>query len=418
MIRSRGDVMDETRGTSPTSPGPAGADDVESTYGGRQVYSQVGDRFDTFEALRRRGPVIRQGGSVMTTTREAAEAVFRHPELYSSKFPPIGGGRPLIPIQFDPPEHRLYRRLFDPLFSPRAINTMEPSITQLVNEHIDRFESRGECVLDEELGVPLPTQVFLTFMGLPLSDTELLLELKDGVLRPGYRQGIDPSDSNAIGRLAAQTTRRINEYFQAFVDERRASPPRRDLMGEVLEREIDGHRLTDNEVLDSCYLLLIAGLDTITNSLSLFYNQLAQRPDLRRCLVDDPSIIPNAVEELLRWETPTPAVPRVAAVDGELCGCPVKAGDMISVDLGAANTDPAFQADTGELRFDRDPNPHYAFSGGIHRCSGSHLARMELRVTLREWHRRIPDYWIKPGTQPVWPPGLRSVENLQLEWKP
>jgi len=389
-----------------------------SGYGVREIYSQVGDRFETFEALRAQGPVLRQGPGVLTTTREAAESVFHQPERFSSKFPPIGRAwRPLIPIQNDPPEHKLYRKLFDPLFSPRAINTMVPSITRLVNEHIDRFEARGECVLDEELGVPFPTQVFLTFMGLPLSDSDLLLELKDGVLRPGYREGVARDDADAIVRIGDETARRIYEYFQAFVDERRTRPPQEDLMGQVLESEVEGHRLTDEEVLDACFLLLIAGLDTITNSLSLFYNQLARHPELRRQLVDDPSIIPAAVEELLRWETPTPMVPRVAAVDGDLCGVPVRAGDMVSVDLGAANTDPAFQADAGELRFDRDPNPHYAFSGGIHRCSGSHLARQELRIVLREWHRRIPDYWIKPGTEPVWPPGLRSVENLQLEWK-
>lgn len=394
------------------------ADEQESGYGVRDVYSQVGDRFETFEALRRQGPVIREGFGILTTTREAAETVFRHPELFSSKFPPIGGGRPLIPIQFDPPEHKLYRRLFDPLFSPKAINAMEPSITKLVNEHIDRFEGLGECVLDRDLGVPLPSQVFLTFMGLPMSDTELLLELKDGVLRPGYREGVPMTDTDAIRKIGAETTRRINEYFQAFVDERRSKPPRDDLMGQVLEGEVDGHRLTDEEVLDACYLLLIAGLDTITNSLTLFYNQLGRHSHLRRQLVDDPAIIPSAIEELLRWETPTPAVPRVVAVDGELCGVAVKAGEMVSVDLGAANTDPSFQDDAGELRFDREPNPHYAFSGGIHRCSGSHLARQELRIVLREWHRRIPDYWIKHGTEPTWPPGLRSVENLQLEWKP
>jgi cytochrome P450 len=370
-------------------------------YDVRQIYSQVGDRFDAFEALRRQGPVIRQGMGVLTTTREAAETVFRNPDLYSSKFPPIGGGRPLIPIQFDPPEHKFYRKLFDPLFSPRAINTMEPFITTLVNEYIDAFEARGECVLDAELGVPLPTQVFLTFMGLPLSDTQLLLDLKNQVGLANERE----------------TTRHINEYFQAFVDERRSAPPRDDLMGQVLETEVDGHRLSDEEVLDACYLLLIAGLETITNSLSLFYYQLAQRSDLRMQIVADPDIIPSAVEELLRWETPTPAVPRVAAVDGDLCGVPVKAGDMVWVDLGAANTDLDFQSDAGELRLDRDPNPHYAFSGGIHRCSGSHLARLELRVTLREWHRRIPDYRVKSASELTWSPGLRGIENLVLEWE-
>jgi cytochrome P450 len=260
--------------------------------------------------------------------------------------------------------------------------------------------------------------VFLTLMGLPLADTDLLLEFKDGVLRPGYREGIDPSDTDAITRIGDDIASRIYDYFQAFVDERRASPPRPDVMGQVLEASFDGRRLSDEEILDACFLLLIAGLDTITNSLSLFYNQLARRPDLRHQLVNDPSVTSAAVEELLRYETPTPMVFRVAVADAELCGVPLSAGDQIVVDLGAADTDPAFEPDAGELRFDRGPNPHFAFGGGIHRCSGSHLARMELRVTLREWHRRIPDYWIKPGTEPIWPPGLRSVENLVLEWRP
>jgi len=358
---------------------------------------------------------------VVTATREAAETVFRHPEVYSSKLAPRGQTdrqlRPWIPIHFDPPEHKLYRRLFDPMFSPRAINPLVPSIEKLVNEHIDRFFDRGECVLDRELGVPLPTQVFLTLMGLPLSDTELLLELKDGVLRPGYREGVDESDREAIARIADETARRIYDYFQAFVDERRSSPPRGDVMGQVLEAEVDGHRLSDEEVLDACFLLLIAGLDTITNSLSLFFHQLANRPDLRRELVDDPQIIPAAVEELLRWETPTPWVVRTAVTETELCGVAIHPGDSITVDLGAADTDPAFQPDAGLIRFERDPNPHFAFSGGVHRCSGSHLARQELRVTLREWHRRIPEYWLKPGSEPIWPPGLRSIENLELQWR-
>ncbi len=387
-------------------------------YGVRDLYSQVGDRFDTFESLRRKGRVIREPDGVVTTSRQAAEEVFQHPEIYSSKFHPIGrAARPLIPIQYDPPEHKVYRRLFDPLFAPQQVNPLAPVIEKLVNEHIDRFEAKGECVLDKELGVPLPTQVFLTMMGLPLSDSNLLLELKDGVLRPGYREGIHASDEAAILSIGDETARRIYEYFQAFIDERRAAPPRQDMMGRVMESEVDGRKLNDEELLDACFLLLIAGLDTITNSLSLFYYQLATRPDLRRNLAADPALIPGAVEELLRWETPTPAVFRVVAADTELCGMELHAGELVTIDLGAADTDPAFQADAGELRFDRNPNPHFAFSGGIHRCSGSHLARQELRITLREWHRRIPEYRIKPGTEPVWPPGLRSVENLVLEWR-
>ena len=393
------------------------ADDA-AKYGGRESYSQVGDRFHTFEAMRSQGAAIRQGNAVIITTRAAAEEVFRHPDQYSSQFPPIGrAARPLIPIQIDPPEHHRYRRLLDPMFSPRAIESLEPTITRLVNEHIDRFESHGECVFDAELAVPLPSQVFLMLMGLPLADTDLLLELKDGVLRPGYREGVDMSDADAVAVIGDETARRIYEYFQAFVDERRRSAPRDDIMGGVLATEVDGTRLTDEEILDACFLLLIAGLDTITNSLTLFYHQLTQRPALRERIVDDPAVIPSAVEELLRWETPTPMVFRVAVHDSELGGVAIGAHDQIVIDLGSADTDPAFQANAGEIDFDRHPNPHYAFSGGIHRCSGSHLARQELRITMREWHRRIPDYWVKAGTEPIWPPGLRSVENLVLEWR-
>ena len=402
---------------------PQEAEVSETGYGGvRELYSQVGDRCEAFQRLRARGPMLREREGVMTTTRAAAEVVFRHPELFTSgspPSPPIGRAwRPLVPIQYDPPEHKLYRRLFDPMFAPRAINPLVPSIQRLVNEHIDAFEARGECVLDEELGVPLPTKVFLTVMGLPLSDSGLLLELKDGVLRPGYREGIDRSDEAGINAIQDATAGRIYDYFQAFVDERRASAGRDDIMGQVLAAEVDGRRLTDEEILDGCFLLLIAGLDTITNSLGLFYYQLAGRSDLRRQLVENPEVIPAAVEELLRWETPTPAVFRVATTDTDVCGFAVHAGDRVTIDLGAADMDPGFQADAEQIRLDRDPNPHFAFSGGVHRCSGSHLARQELRVTLQEWHRRIPDYWIKPGTEPVWPPGLRSVENLVLQWRP
>ena len=352
-----------------------------SSYGVKDLYSQVGNRFSIFEKLRQRGPVIREETGVMTTSREAAETVFRHHEIFSSKFPPIGRAhRPLIPIQYDPPEHKMYRRLLDPMFAPQNVNPLAESIERLVNKLIDGFESSGECVLDRDLGIPLPTQVFLTMMGLPLSDADLLLLFKDGVLRPGYREGVDPTDEAAMTEIGEVTAQRIYDYFQAFIDERRAAPPRDDLMGKVLSAEIDGRYLSDEELLDACFLLLIAGLDTVTNSLGLFYYQLATRPDLRVKLVERPELIPGAVEELLRWETPTPAVFRVATSDTELCGLPIKAGELITIDLGAADTDPAFQDDAGEIRFDREINPHFAFSGGIHRCSGSHLARQELRI--------------------------------------
>jgi cytochrome P450 len=388
--------------------------DTDGSYMKNSVLNQVGDRFDTFAQLRANGPVVRHEGAIITTTWAAADEVFRHPELYSSKWPSIGNVRPMIPINNDPPEHRHYRRFLDPLFAPKAIMHLNEQITEITNRRIDAFVDRGWCHFDGEFAVPMPSEVFLTLMGMPMDDLEELLVLKDGILRPGYREGV--TDMAQMVGIQHATGTRVYDYFQRVIDDRRAHPEKQDLMQAMLTAEVDGVRMTDEEVLDVCFLMLIAGLDTITNSLTLFYHQFVQRPDLRQQLVADPSLVPNAVEELLRWETPTPAVPRVVTTDAAVQGCPVFKGEMLQVDLGAADTDPAFRADAGELRFDRDVNPHYAFSGGVHRCLGSYLARQELRIALTEWHRRIPDYRLMADHEPIWPPGLRSVENIYLEW--
>jgi cytochrome P450 len=168
--------------------------------------------------------------------------------------------------------------------------------------------------------------------------------------------------------------------------------------------------------LDICFLFLIAGLDTVTDSLTLFFAFLSQHPDHRRQIVEDPSVIPRAVEELLRWETPVAGVARSATGDSTVAGCPITKGNLVFVSIGAANVDPAVFGDPFDVRFDREENRHLGFGGGVHRCLGSHLARRELRVGLREWHRRIPEYQLKPGIELHYPPGLRSVDNLELIW--
>jgi cytochrome P450 len=187
-------------------------------------------------------------------------------------------------------------------------------------------------------------------------------------------------------------------------------------MSGFLNTELDGSRLTREDILDICFLFLIAGLDTVTDSLTCFFAFLAQNPEHRSQIARDPSVIPAAVEELLRWESPVPGVPRMAVADTEVAGCPVKAGTLMMASIGAANVDPAQFGDPMTVRFDRASNPHIGFGGGVHRCLGSHLARRELRVMLREWHKRIPDYSLKPGSELHYARGLRSVENLELVW--
>jgi cytochrome P450 len=187
-----------------------------------------------------------------------------------------------------------------------------------------------------------------------------------------------------------------------------------DLVSRFLSAEVEGHKLTREDILDICFLFLIAGLDTVTATLDCMFAHLAQHPEHRRQLVEDPGLIPSAIEELLRWETPVMMVARASVEDTTVAGCPVHKGDSVILMLGSANTDEAEVEDAGTVRFDREVNRHIAFGGGIHRCLGSHLARMELRVALREWHRRIPEYAVQPGHTLEYTPNIRSIDHFPM----
>ena len=213
--------------------------------------------------------------------------------------------------------------------------------------------------------------------------------------------------------LLERTAASIYEYFDAVIADRQVCPGD-DIISSFLETEVDGTRLSREDILDICFLFLVAGLDTVSASLDCMMLHLALHPDRRRALVEDPSLIPNAVEELLRWESPVMMVARLATRGAEIAGCPVRKGQVVTALLGAANTDEAAIPDPDVVRFDRDMNRHIAFGRGIHRCLGSHLARMELRVALREWHARIPDYRVPPGFQPAFTTSIRSLGALPL----
>jgi cytochrome P450 len=358
-------------------------------------------------------------GLSVTFSRALTDHVLRHHELFSSVGGlDLGNIRPLIPLNVDPPQHSKYRKILDPLFAPKQMDAQEADITARVNHFIDTFIDAGECNFSEQFAELLPSSVFLGLMGLPWDELDTFLRLRDGILRP------DKFDPNAMfdidARMAVQrsTGQDIYEYFNQVCDEREKRPTD-DILTHLVKVDIDGERLTREEILDICFLFLIAGLDTVSDSLTCFYAFLANHPQHRRLLVENPSLIPSAVEELLRWESPVPSgVPRIATQDSELPnGAHVPAGTAVMVNYGAGNVDPSEFPDPFEVRFDREPNRHIAFGGGVHRCLGSHLARRELRITLREWHRRIPDYTIKPGHEElVYPPGLRSVKDLTLVW--
>jgi cytochrome P450 len=341
--------------------------------------------------------------------RAEVEYVLHHPEIFSSAMEAVDLGQtvPLIPLQIDPPKHLKYRKLLDPIFAPKQMNLLEPDITRLVNELIDAFIDEGSCEFTTALAEPLPSSVFLRLLGLPLSDLDMFLGMKSGILRP---TGADPAEMKASQQATAAE---IERYFAEAIADRKRQP-REDILSRFLAAEFDGARLTVDEILGICFLFILAGLDTVTDTLECFFAYLAQHPEQRQAIVADPAIIPSAVEELLRWETPVAGVARVAIKDADLGGCPVHKGDHVGVSIGSANTDERALPDASTVKFTRHASRHLAFGGGVHRCLGSHLARLELRTTLREWHGRIPEYTIAEGTQLRYGYGLRQIESLPL----
>jgi cytochrome P450 len=367
-----------------------------------------------FEAMRE-CPVMRLSDrDVLLSTKGVIDEALRHPEIYSSNMDAVDlkNKRPMIPLQIDPPEQKKYRKLLDPLFAPRKMAAMEEEVAALVNQLIDGFIERGEVDFAKEFSVPFPSQVFLTLLGLPLDEVDRFLVMKDGIIRPDHVTG-KPYGSKPVHEYQQQVADSVYDYFNGILDVREVER-KDDLLSHFLDAEVEGNRLTREDILDICFLFLIAGLDTVTATLDCMFSFLAQHPDQRQQLVEDPSLIPSAIEELMRWETPVMGVARVATTDTELGGCPIKKGDQIMIMLGSANTDETEFKDANVVRFDRAENRHIAFGGGVHRCLGSHLARMELRVALREWHRRIPEYSVAQGHTLVYTPAIRSIEHFPM----
>lgn len=370
----------------------------------------------SYKLLRDLAPVvdIGEGGpfsGVIVGKHDDVVHVLRTPEVFSSGFDAvhIGQTRPLIPLQIDPPDHAAYRKLLDPLFAPRRVAVLEESIRGLARDLVAAVVDDGTCDFNVAIAEPFPSTVFLQLLGLPVSRTQEFLALKDGIIRP------DASSPEEREEMVAATGQRIYAVLEEVIDARQQER-QDDFISGFLDAEVDGHALSREEIIDICYLFFLAGLDTVTASLDCMFAYLAQHPEQRRRLVDDPSTIPHAIEEMLRWETPVPGVIRLATEDTELAGCPIAKGSQVVALIASANTDEGFWDDADGVDFDRPSNKHLAFGGGVHRCLGSHLARLELRVLLEEWHARIPSYELAPGAELDYFAGLRQIAHLQLVW--
>jgi cytochrome P450 len=374
-----------------------------------------------YREMRAACPVTRAAitESLVLSRYEDVAWALRHPEIFSSAMDlqvALGTERPMIPQQIDPPAQTRYRKLLDPHFSRRKMEALIPSIRANANALIDTFIDAGECEFDEAFAIPLPCTAFLDLLGLPQEDLALFLELKDGIIRPQKAQ--PDLDFEGAQRVRVESGRRIYRYFERIIDERRReSTPCEDLLSSILSAEIDGEKLISTEILDICFLLLLAGLDTVTATLGCNIAYLAANPDQRRRILEHPELLPGAVEELMRWETPVTAVPRLVKREVEVGGTVIAEGELVTLLIGAANTDESHFPEADRVDFERERNIHMAFGAGPHRCLGSHLARMELCAAMEEWHRRIPEYHIKSGETPRYSPGIREVLYLPLVWE-
>jgi cytochrome P450 len=372
---------------------------------------------DVYDGLRTAAPVVRVTGfdgipTVYVSGYDEAMWALRHPEVFSSapEAVSIGQEHPLIPLQVDPPDHAKYRRFLDPEFSPKRVAELEADARVLVNELIDGFVEKGACDFHEDFATPLPSAIFLRLMGLPRADLPMFLQWRDESIRPD----VDPHDLDGAAAIREQVGRKITAYFDAALD-REQQNPGDGLLARIALAEVGGEPLPRNEALGICHLMLLGGLDTVTATLDCQLVYLAQHPEQRQQLVTEPTLTAGAVEELLRWETPVMMVVRVIKADHELGGVPMHAGDHAVILIGAANLADDF-ACPHAVDFAREGNRHLSFGAGPHRCLGSHLARLELKVALEEWHRRIPEYRIADGTEIQYSTGIRQAERLPLVW--
>jgi cytochrome P450 len=372
------------------------------------------DRTAGWAYVRSFGEVFEADGVWYLTSANAVQYAQQHPEIFSSAraFDSLGSPLPLIPIAMDPPAHVGYRRVLDPMLAPRVVNAMEDELRRQLGVLIDAFVERGSCDVVADLARLYPTQVFLTLFGLPLDDRDQFIEWAEFIIEHSGVGATEPSEE--VAAVAGQ----LFGYLQQCVDAKRRSPGP-DMLSRILSLSGEG-AWNNEEVLGLCFLLTLAGLDTVTAEIGFILFHLARDADLRHRVVADPTLVTALVEEVVRLEPPAPIQPRVTTIDTEVLGVPIPAGSLTNLVVATANRDPALFASPDAIDLDAADRGHFGFGGGIHRCLGSHLARRELRLAVEEFHKRIPDYELAEHADPevVWPSGTLHLRELPLAFTP
>jgi cytochrome P450 family 142 subfamily A polypeptide 1 len=395
----------------------------EAIFEGRPDFDLVDGRFyagpmhAAFAWMRRSEPVYhdRENGLYAVTRHADLLAVSRRSDVFRNG----RGYRPDAPpvphmIAMDRPDHMVRRNLVNRGFTPRRVAAYEPRVRAICGRILDAVAERGECDFVADVAAPLPLIVIGDLLGVDAADHERLLRWSDDLMRA--LGSADPE------RLAAQARAAVEyrDYCLGVVADRRARPPAEDLMSVLVHAEVDGARLDDESLFMESLLILIGGDETTRHVISGGMHQLLRHPDQLRALRADPSGIPRAVEEMLRWVTPIQNMMRTAAADAEVGGHRFRAGDRLLLMYPSANRDEDAFPDPFRFDVTRDPNPHVAFGGrGAHHCLGSSLARLELRVLFEEVLRRVPDLELASDEPPPLRPAnfVVGIERLPVRFR-
>jgi cholest-4-en-3-one 26-monooxygenase len=316
-----------------------------------------------------------------------------------------------IMLNMDPPQHVKYRRLVQKGFTPRRVKTLESRTRDLFTQIIDRVAGRGECEFVADLAAELPLQVICEMVGVPFEDRHLIYDLSNRLI------GFDDPDFQTTeedGKIAAAE---MYAYAQGLFEKREANPGD-DVVSRLVDAEVDGARLTPHEFNSFFLLLMVAGNETTRTAASHGMHLLIQHPEQRQRLLDDPSLIPSAAEEIVRFEPPVMSFRRTATRDTELRDVEIRAGEKVTLWYPSANRDEDLFPDPDTFDITRSPNEHLSFGIGEHFCLGANLARLELRVIFEELLRRLPDIELAGDPRMLRSNFINAIKYMPVKFSP
>ena len=353
------------------------------------------DPFPLYERMRAAAPVFQddRSGSWHVLRYDDVQRVLSEHATFSSRMggdSPSGSGQLFAAslITTDPPRHRQLRSLVTQAFTPKAVDALAPRIAELTEELLDGIAVRGSADLIRELAYPLPVIVISELMGIPAGDRDRFKHWSDVI--------VSQTRTGAVNEDHQATNAEMAGYFLALIEQRR-SRPGDDLISNLLSAEIEGQKLTVPELLGFCSLLLVAGNETTTNLIGNAVLCFTEVPGTIGRLLQEPELLPAAIEEVLRFRSPVQSMYRVTVADTILGGTPIPAGAPLVAWIGSANRDERQFERAAAFDVDRGQNRHLAFGHGVHFCLGAPLARLEARIALEAVLSRLPGLALAPG---------------------